>query len=269
MRRAGFQGALCLALCLNAAPLAAADRHAALEKVYEAADAIDAARAERDASREDEALRLLADAEGYLASARALDASVPRIGYELARIHVLRQDSRAAADALMPALRLEVPLEQHLRMVSLLDEIRAGQGQASLGVAWQRSKGMRNAGIATIVGGLALSALGLAVAYTSFDAAAAPVLHGGGVTDERLATNQAGWAITGLGGGVAGAGLGLTVAGQVRVGLLQAVLPGPWRLPRTRDSELYAGISVSGRLPTGPQRLAARRRALTPGEGRR
>jgi hypothetical protein len=233
-------------LLLIAAPAVAADRDAALEKVYEAADAIDAARAEADSGRDDEAVRLLADAEGHLAAARALDPGVPRIGYELARIHVLRADGKAAADALAPALRLPMPLEQHLRMVSLLNEIRDGQGQPSLAVAWRRSHDMRNAGIATLVGGLAVTAAGLAVAYSSFDSAAAD-----GVTQERLDMNQAGWAITGIGGGVTAAGLGLTAAGQVRVGLLQGILPGPWRLTDGRRSRptLYAGLVVSGTLP--------------------
>lgn len=267
MRAPAGAGCLLALLWLGAAPAAAADRDAALDKVYEAADAIDAARAEQDAGRSDEALRLLADAEGDLASARALDPTLPRIGYELARIHVLREDSRAAADALLPALRLDMPLEQHLRMVSLLDEIRGTQGQAPLGVAWQRSQGMRDGGIGALVAGLAVTAAGLAVAYSAFVEAASPL----GVTDERLATNQAGWALTGVGGGIAAAGLGLTVAGQVRVGLLQGVLPGPWRLPqkRERESELYAGISVSGLLPPAPAQLTARRASVARSEGRR
>lgn len=234
-----------LLLCsLIALPAAAADRDGAMEKVYEAADSIDAARAERDAGRDDEFTRLLADAEGHLAAARALDSTVPRIGYELARIHVLRDDHPAASDALLPAMRLEMPLEQHLSMVALLDDIRVHQGQATLGVAWRQSRDLRNAGIATVVGGLAAAAAGLVVAYTSFDAAA-----GQGVTDERLQMNQAGWALTGIGGGIAGAGIGLTVVGQVQVGLLQGILPGPWRLPQTREPAVFAGFTVSGPLP--------------------
>jgi hypothetical protein len=239
---------LAAALLLLPAVATAADRDAALEKVYEAADAIDAARAEQEAERPDEAVRLLADAEGHLAAARALDPDVPRIGYELARIRVLQGDEKAAAEALTPALKLPMPLEQHLSMVALLDGIRARQGQPPLGVAWQRAQDLRGAGIATLVGGLAATAAGLAVAYTSFEGAATD-----GVTDEALATNRGGWALCGVGGAATAAGLGLTAAGQVQVSLLQGVLPGPWRLAGGERStpSLYAGLLVSGTFPPG------------------
>lgn len=227
----------------------AGPRDDALDKVYEAADAIDAARAEQEAGRDDEVVRLLADAEGLLITARALDPALPRIGFEQARLFMLRGKPKAAAEAITPSLKLEMALDQHLRMASLLDTIRADMGQPPLGVAWTQARAMRDAGIVTLAAGLAVTAAGLAVAYTSFDDAVQ-----GGVTDDTLARNEAGWALTGLGGGVTAGGAGLLVAGQVRVSLLAQILPGPWRLPKTRRDarstrrapETTLGLALSG-----------------------
>ncbi len=231
---------LLLLLLLPTAAFADA-RDDALDKVYEAADAIDAARAEQEAGRDGEVTRLLALAEGHLATARALDESLPRIGFEQARLYVLRSDPKSAAEAITPSLKLEMPLDQHLRMASLLDSIRADMGKPSLGVAWTQARGMRDAGIATFVAGLAVTAAGLAVAYTSFDEASAT-----GVTDETLARNQAGWALTGVGAGVTVGGTGLLVAGQIRVALLAQILPGPWPVPKSRGPATPLGVVLSG-----------------------
>ncbi len=216
-----------IAAVLACAPTAAlaADREAATEKVYEAADAIDAARAELQAGRADEARTLLAGAEILLVDARKLDPELPRIGFELARIHLLRDDPEAAKLTLEGALKLDLPIEEHVRMAGMLDEVRAQLGKPSAGTEWRQSHTLRGAGLGGLAGGLAVMGIGMAVAYASFDDAATD-----GVTDGNLALNRFGWALVGVGGGLSAGGGALTIVGQVRLEKLRAVLPGPWRL---------------------------------------
>lgn len=204
------------------------DVEAATEKVYEAADTIDAARAEQQAGRSDEASRLLADAEVLLIDARRSAPELPRIGYELARVHLLRDDPAAAQMTLEGALKLDLPIEEHVRMAGLLDEVRAELGKPSAAAAWAQSQAIRNAGLGVLAGGLAALGIGFAVAYTSFEQAAAD-----GVEESNLQLNRFGWALAGIGGGITAGGGALTIVGQVQVEKLRAVLPGPWRLADT------------------------------------
>jgi tetratricopeptide (TPR) repeat protein len=219
---------LLLALLLFPCVALADDTGAAAEMVYEAADAIDAARAEQQAGRADEADRLLREAEVRLTEARKLAPDLARIGFELARIHLLRGDADAAHLTLEGALKLELPIEEHVRMAVLLDEVRAALGRPSAGASWKRSQQIRNGGLGVLAGGLAVLGVGLALAYISFDQAATS-----GVTEDNLQLNRFGWAFAGIGGGIAAGGGALTIVGQVRVETLRAVLPGPWRLADT------------------------------------
>jgi len=216
------------AVVLLPAPARAGDVEVATEKVYEAADAIDAARAEQQAGRGDEAERLLRDAEVLLTDARRIAPTLPRIGYELARVHLLRDDPGSARITLEGALKLDLPIEEHVRMAGLLDEVRAELGKPSAGAAWAQSQTIRNGGLGLLAGGLAALGVGFAVAYTSFDQAATD-----GVSEGNLQLNRFGWALVGIGSGITAGGGALTIVGQVQVEKLKAVLPGPWRLADT------------------------------------
>ncbi len=213
----------------------------ASEKVYEAADAIDAARAEAQAGRTDQADQLLAEAEGLLREAAKLDPDLARVGFEQARIHLLRKKPTQAHAALTAAMRLEIPTGEHVRMAELLDTIRGDLGRPGLGVQWRRDRTLRDAGLGVTAGGAALAALGMAVAYVSFAQAA-----GDGVTDQNLSLNRFGWTLAGVGGGFALGGGALTVVGEVRLGGLRRILPGPWRLAeRPREASFVLAFRWS------------------------
>ncbi len=216
------------ALFLLPSVVHADDVEAATEKVYEAADAIDAARAEQQAGRAGDAERLLGEAEVLLIDARRLAPDLPRIGYELARVHLMRDDPAAAQLTLEGALKLDLPIEEHVRMAGLLDEVRGELGKPSAGAAWAQSQTIRNAGLGVLAGGLAALGIGFAIAYTSFDQAASDGVDGG-----NLQLNRFGWALAGIGGGITVGGGALTIVGQVQVEKLRSVLPGPWRLADT------------------------------------
>ena len=203
----------------------------ASEKVYEAADAIDAARAEAQAERPEEADRLLSSAEALLKEATRMDPSLGRVGYELARIHLIRNDPVSAQQALTRSMRLDLPTGEHVRMAELLDTVREGMGRPSLGLQWRRDTALRDAGVGVLAGGAALTAIGMLVAYVSFVEAA-----DSGVTDQNLGTNELGWALAGIGGGITVGGGAMTVIGQVRLDGLRRILPGPWRLASREPS---------------------------------
>lgn len=227
-RRLGARLLLCLWLPLLLAPIAVLAGNASMEaseRVYEAADAIDAARGEVQAGRADEADRLLSEAESLLKQAAKLDPGLGRVGYERARIHLLRKNPTAAQAALTRAMRLDLPTGEHVRMAELLDTVRGDLGRPGLGVQWRRDSAMRDAGVGVLAGGAALAALGMVVAYVSFVGASEE-----GVTEDNLSLNRFGWTLAGLGGGVAVGGGALTVIGQVRLDGLRRILPGPWRL---------------------------------------
>jgi len=233
-------------------PCLAFAQDAALEAVYEAADAIDLARAEYGAGRDDEGDRLLQAAEVQLAAAEAAWPSLPRLGYERARIALLRKRPADAEEALLGSMKGTMPTPEHIRMAALLDEVRQLQGRPSLGQQWEQSAAVRNGGIATIAGGVALAVAGLAVSYGSFKDSADK-----GVTPARRDLNRLGWGLVAGGGAVALGGGAMTVVGQVQLEQLRGVLPGPWRLPTERPDELAAlpgarvGFALTWQLPVG------------------
>lgn len=232
-----------LALLLAFLPTLAAAQQpsdAALDKVYEAADIIDAANSELQAGRTDEAERLLQSAEILLTDARKLEPDLARVGYEQARIHRLRDDTPAARAALVASMRLDLDISEHVRMAELLDEVRHDLGQPPLGVEWRTSSTVRDAGVGALAGGMGLAALGLAIAYASFEAAAE-----GGPTEETLTGNRLGWALTGIGGGIGLGGGALTIVGQVKLERLRGILPGPWRLAEREPEEARFTLALS------------------------
>ncbi len=232
---------LLLGLLLPAVVAAAEPSEQALDKVYEAADTIDAARSELQAGRAAEADRLLSAAEILLTDARKLEPELARVGFEQARIHRMREDYSSARAALVASMRLDLELTEHVRMVELLDEVRRDLGQPPVGTVWRTSSTLRNAGVGALAGGLGLAAAGLAIAYVSFDQAADT-----GPTEATLAANRLGWALTGIGGGIGVAGGALTIVGQVRLELLRGILPGPWRIKdRGRDASFTLALRVT------------------------
>jgi hypothetical protein len=233
----GFRFLLCLGLPLllaSATALAGEGSLDASERVYEAADAIDAARAEVEDGRAEEADRLLAQAESLLKEAAKLDPELARVGYELARIHLIRKSPLSAEQALTRSMRLDLPTGEHVRMAELLDTVRSDLGRPRLGVQWKRDTALRDAGVGALAGGAAVAAIGMAIAYISFVGATEE-----GVTDENLATNRFGWALAGVGGGIAVGGGAMTVIGQVRLDGLRRILPGPWRLASDERSASF------------------------------
>jgi hypothetical protein len=242
-----------LLLLLMLLPSLALAQDAALEAVYEAADAIDLARSEFAAGRDDEGERLLQKAETQLDAAQKAWPSLPRLGFERARIALLRKRPADAETPLLGSMKEEMPTAEHIRMATLLDEVRQLQGRPSLGAQWSKSADVRNAGVATLAGGIALTVAGLAISYGSFKDSA-----DNGVTPARRDLNRLGWGLAAGGGALAAGGGALTVVGQVQLGQLRAILPGPWRLPLENEGGLAArpveariGFALSFRLPAG------------------
>lgn len=234
---------LLVPLLLVPVPARADSAMEASEKVYEAADSIDAARGEAQAGRAEQADRLLVEAERLLREAATLDPDLARVGYEQARIHLLRDKPTQAQAALKTAMKLELPTGEHVRMAELLDTVRSDLGRPSLGVQWRRDTAMRDAGIGVLAGGAVLTALGMVVAYVSFAGAAED-----GVTEDNLSLNRFGWALAGVGGGITLGGGALTVAGEVRLGGLRRILPGPWRLTERATGSSFV-VALRWSLP--------------------
>lgn len=238
-----------LCLFLLAAP-AWADE--AQDAVYEAADAIDAARAEFEAGRDDAAADLLARATKSLDEAARLDPELPRVAFERARIALLLKAPERARTLLMPALRGELEGAEHVRMAALLDEALRAAGRPSLGAQWTRAGQLRDGGGALMAAGAGVAGAGVAMALVAFGNA-----RDHGVSDGNTQANRAGWGLVAGGGAALAAGAGLVTAGGVWQAQLQAVLPGPWRLPQAHgERPAWLGFQLRGPLPA--PRLARR-----------
>lgn len=207
----------------------------ALDLVYEAADAIDSARAELKAGREREAERLLTRAEEYLTRAEALVPGLARVAFERARLQETEGEEALALQTLEGALAGELPGADHLRGIELVDALRDRLGKPSLGADWRRANTSKNLGGALLGGGLALSLAGLGVAMGTF---AHDVYNG--VTDAGIGGNRVGWALCIVGAGIGGVGGGVVIGAQVRLDQLKLILPGPWRLPGGSQAQAAA-----------------------------
>jgi tetratricopeptide (TPR) repeat protein len=217
--------AVLLVLAIPARLASAGNRQAALDLVYEAADRIDTADAEQRAGRPDEAERLLSEAEQTLARAAKEEPALPRIGFERARVQLLRDRPEEAEAALIPALRLQMAWNEHVRMAELLDQARRAQDRPTLAEEWRSRRRLRGAGVSAVAAGLGLMAGGLALTYAAFDEGVRE-----GVTPERLSRNRGGWGMAGAGAGIAVAGGAICVVAQIDLERLEAMLPGPWRV---------------------------------------
>jgi hypothetical protein len=226
--------ALCSLLLLLYAAAAHADdemRAKALDLVYEAADAIDQAKAFLDEDNEREAERLLTRAEEYLKRAQALDGGLARIPFERARLQKLDGAPDLALGTLHTALRGELSLEDHLRGVKILDELRADLEKPPIAAEWRQRVTLRNVGGGALAGGMIASAVGLGLAFSSF---AQGAYHG--VTDLDLFANRFGWGLGFVGMAVSAAGGAVMIVTTVQVDELKSILPGPWRMEGGRPS---------------------------------
>jgi hypothetical protein len=220
------------ALLVLAALLLLAPSHAraqgsadAADLVYEAADALDQARAELEAGRQSSAEKWISQAERQLERARELDPDLPRLGFETARLHRLDGTPDIAEEVLVASMLSELPFGEHVRSVELLNAIRVDLGKPSVGEEWRQTQLLRDVGIGTVAGGLVASVIGFAIAFGTFAQEAYT-----GVTDKGIGGNRFGWGLSIAGGGVAIGGGVLTLAGQTRLVRLRRILPGPWRL---------------------------------------
>ena len=219
----------------------------AADLVYEAADALDQARAELEAGRQSAAERLISQAERQLEDARAIDPDLPRLGFETARLHQLDGAPEVAEEVLVASMVGDLPFGEHVRSVDLLNAIRGDLGKPSVGAEWRQTQLLRDVGIATVAGGLVASVVGFAIAFGTFAQEAYT-----GVTDKGIGGNRFGWGLSIVGGGVAVGGGALTLAGQLRLVRLRRILPGPWRL--TQGPGLQHGPSL---VVAGPSAGAA------------
>jgi hypothetical protein len=213
----------------------AADREAALEALYVAADVLDKAEGALAAGNAADGQRFLVQAYGHLETARKLDPSLHRTAFERARLFLLRNDPRQGEAVLLPVMRGDLPITDRVRGVELLDSLRIMQDRPTLGDEWEAATGMRDAGAMLLGIGASTFVAGLAVAFDSYVRGAAAKID-----DDAIAINRFGWVLTGVGGGIALGGTGLVVAGSVRIGALRPILPGPWHLPNAPD-----GVTLS------------------------
>ena len=221
----------------------------AMDLVYEAADAIDSATSEYEAGRDGEGARLLGEAEGFLERAERIDASLPRVAYERARLQKLDRQPDVAEQTSLASMSRDLSFADHSTAVELLDKVRRDLGKPTMGVEWRQSMSLRDVGIGTIAGGLIAAIAGFAIAFGSFSHDAY-----NGVTQPGIERNRFGWGLSAVGGGVALAGGILTIAGQSKLLKLRAVLPGPWRLPGADPtSRRSVEVSFSWTFPL-PQR---------------
>ncbi|MCO4772430.1 MAG: hypothetical protein KDA24_20525 [Deltaproteobacteria bacterium] len=218
-------GALLLLIPVSALGQDTAARAEATDLVYEAADALDQARAEFDAGRRSEGERLLSRAERDLERAAELDPSAPRLGFEQARLQQLDGQPLDAELVLTEWMLGDLPFGEHVRSVDLLNDIRGELGRPTVGVEWTQAQQLRNAGIGVLAGGLVASLVGVGIGFGTFAEEAYS-----GVTDKGIGGNRFGWGLAIGGAGVALGGGGMTLAGQLKVARLRRILPGPWRL---------------------------------------
>ncbi len=237
IRRAGLA---VLAAVLGLSPQAWAQsssaRAEATDLVYEAADALDQARAEFEAGRDSEAERLLSRAEADLQRAGELDPTTPRLGFERARLQ--RMDGQPAEAELLLSewMAGDLPFGEQVRSVDLLNAIRADLGRPTVGVEWRQAQDLRNAGIGVLAGGLVASLAGFAIGFGTFAQEAYT-----GVTDKGIGGNRFGWGLSIAGAGVAIGGGAMTLAGQLKIVRLRRILPGPWRLTSSGPPGLLRG----------------------------
>lgn len=228
-------------LVVAPAPASAQGSSEAIDLVYEAADALDQARAEIEAGRQGAAERLISQAERQLAQAREIDPDLPRLGFETARLHRLDGQADLAEEVLVASMLGELPFGEHVRSVDLLNAIRGDLGKPTVGAEWRQTQLLRDVGIATTAGGLVASVIGFAIAFGTFAQEAYT-----GVTDKGIGGNRFGWGLSIVGGGVALGGGVLTIAGQVKLVRLRSILPGPWRLTQGPGLQIGPPVVIGG-----------------------
>ncbi len=217
---------LCFAVAMPGDASAQDGNTSALDLVYEASDAIDDARSELRAGRQREADRLLNRAERFLDEAARLAPDLRRVQFERARLLRADGDPSRAEGLLLSTMYSSMTPRDHVRAVTVLDDIRSDLDKPTVGVQWRRASAIRNAGVATVAAGAVTAILGFAV---GFDALAQDTYNQVRVPD--LAPRQAGLALALAGAGIAGVGGGFTLGGEFGRRRLRFVLPGPWRLP--------------------------------------
>ena len=205
-----------------------APEQTARDLLYEAADAIDEAEDRIRAGSQLQADRLLTQAEQYLDKAERLDPTLSRVAYERARLYQVDGQPDIAEGILLVAMTEQLRISDHVQAVGLLDQIRQELDKPTIGLEWARARTTRDLGIGVLIGGAITSIIGYSVAFSSL----------AGSTYDRaepdLATQRAGLVISAAGGGIALGGGIVTIGGASRVGKLEAVLPGPWRLEGAR-----------------------------------
>lgn len=204
----------------------AADEGRALDLVYEAADTIDTARQQQRGGSQAEAERLLTQAERFLDEAQRLDPDLKRISFERARLLQADGDPERAEALLEFAMHGALEPGDHVLAVSILDDIGRDLGKPTAGARWERATLARDVGAATLAAGVLVAIAGFAGA---FDSLAQDTYDR--VSEPDLSKRQAGFALAGVGSGLALGG-GITLAiGEGQRARLRLVLPGPWRLP--------------------------------------
>jgi hypothetical protein len=201
----------------------------ALDLVYEASDAIDAAKEEIRAGRQREADRLLNRAERFLDEAARLAPDLRRVEFERARLVQLDGDPSRAEGLMIAAMYGPLEPRDHVRAVGALDDIRADLGKPTVGVQWRRATIARNIGLAAVAAGTITALAGFAAC---FDALAQDTYNR--VDQPDLTAREAGLGVALVGAGIAGAGAGVAISGEFGRRSLNFVLPGPWRLPGGR-----------------------------------
>lgn len=196
----------------------------AWDLIYEAADSIDQAAAKVQAGQQLEADRLLTRAEQFLDRASRADPSLSRIAYERARLCRVDGQPDLAEGILVRAMAEQMEIADHVRAVALLDAVWHDQGGPPLAARWRRARLPRDLGTGMLVAGAVASLVGYSVAFSSL----AETTYAQAEPD--LPVQRAGLGICAGGGGVALAGGVLAIGGQVQMGKLERILPGPWRL---------------------------------------
>jgi len=203
---------------------AAAEGETAQDLVYEAADAIDAAVEKRRMGESVAADRLLNDAEDYLVLAERLEPDLSQIRFERARLFHVDGQADVAETMLTDAMAAELEIVDHARAVTLLNAIRTDLGKPTITAQWRTATNARNVGVGLLVGGAIASVVGYVVSFSA--------LSDGAYNQEPINGLQrdVGLVTAAIGGGfMVGAGI-TVVGGQVQLGQVEAILPGPWRL---------------------------------------
>lgn len=222
-RRLSLLLGLGLALALAPAAASAGDE-SAQDLVYEAADAIDAAVEKRRLGESIAADGLLNDAEEFLVRAERIDPDLSRIRYERARLFHVDGQADVAETMITDAMKAELSIVDHAQAVTLLNSIRLDLKKPTVTAQWRSATGARNFGVGMLVGGAVVSVIGYALSFSALsDAAYNQTAVDGTQRDAGLVTAAIG------GSFMIGAGITI-VGGQVQVGQVEAILPGPWRL---------------------------------------